>query len=115
MQLTCHMRSTHFLDGQAIAIKLSKQSEKVVKSIKKTVLEINEVLDVDEPPVTYEEAKDPMSSLYSATAVQSANLPASLKRQIIDWSCLKARCQEEMSMIKDEKGASFILFPTRLG
>ena len=104
MLLTCGMRSIHFLDCQAIAIKFSKQIEKVVKSIKKAVLEANEVLDVDEPHITYEEAKDPMSSLYSATAVQSANVPAFRKRQIIDWSCLKARCQAEMSMVKEEKG-----------
>ena len=47
--------------------------------------------------------KTPMNSLYSATAVQSTNvLPASLKRRIIDWSCFKARCEEEICMIKEE-------------
>ena len=74
-----------------------------MKSIKKTVLEANEMLHDDEPTITYEDAKDPMNSLYSGTAIQGANVPASLKRQIIDWSCLKARCEEEMSMLKEEK------------
>ena len=74
-----------------------------MKSIKKTVLEANEMLHDDEQTITYEDAKDPMSSLYLAIEAQVANVPATLKRQIIDWSCLKTRCEEEMCMLKEEK------------
>ena len=51
----------------------------------------------------YEDAKYPMSSLYSAIKVQGTNVPATPKRQIIDWSCLKTWCEEGMSMLKEDK------------
>ncbi|XP_031574572.1 uncharacterized protein LOC116308321 [Actinia tenebrosa] len=90
-----------YADGQAIATKLSKQIDKVVKSINKTLSEVNGLLPVDKQ-ILYVEAKDPKSSLYSTMTDGGTTVPATLRRQIIDLSCLSKRCEEETNMLKEE-------------
>jgi len=74
----------NFSDGQAIAIKLSKQINKVVKSIHKTLSDVNGYVADDIPKILYEDAKHPRSSIYSAVQEEGVAVPALIKRQMID-------------------------------
>ena len=96
--------STFYLsDGQAIAVKLSKQIDKVVKSIHKTLSDVNEYLADDLPRILYEDAKDPRSSIYgSAVQEEEDTVPTLIRRQIIDQFCLQNRCQEELDLLREE-------------
>ena len=101
--LRCYLLSIfYFSDGQAIAIKLSKQIDKVVKSIHKTLSDVNEYLANDVPRILYEDAKDPRNSIYSAVQEEGDTVPALIRRQIIDLFCLKDRCQEELDLLDKE-------------
>lgn len=91
-----------YADGQAIAIKLAKQIDKVVKSIHKTLSEINGCLPNDVPQILYDDAKDPKSSIYSEVQEEGDTVPALVRRQIIDLFCLHNRCQEELELLKEE-------------
>ena len=86
----------HFFlsDGQAIAIKLSKQIDKIVKSIHKTLSDVNGYLVDDLPRILYEGAKDLRRSIYSAVQEKGNTVPALIRRQMIDLFCLQNRCQE---------------------
>ena len=96
------MSTFYFSDGQAIAIKLSKQIDKVVKSIHKTLSDVNGYLADDLPRILYEDAMDPRSSIYSAIQEEGDTLPALIRRQMIDLFCLQNRCQEELDLLKEE-------------
>ena len=96
------MSTFYFSDGQAIAIKLSKQIDKVVKSIHKTLSDVNGYLADDLPQILYEDAKDPRSSIYSAVQEEGDTLPALIRRQMIDLFCLQNRCQEELDLLNEE-------------
>lgn len=74
----------------------------MVKSIHKTLYELNGLLPETNSEILYDEAKDPKSSIYSAIQEESSSVPATLKRQIIDLSCLTKRCEEEIAMVKGE-------------
>lgn len=91
-----------YSDGQAIAIKLAKQIDKVVKSIHKTLAEINGYLPDDVPRILYDDAKDPRNGIYSEVQEDGDTVPAIVRRQIIDLSCLHNRCQEELDLLKEE-------------
>lgn len=96
------MSTFNFSDGQAIAIKLSKQINKVVKSIHKTLSDVNGYVADDIPKILYENAKHPRSSIYSAVQEEGVTVPALIKRQMIDLFCLQNRCQEELDLLKLE-------------
>ena len=74
-----------YSDGQAIANKLSKQINKVSNSLQKTLCEFNALLSEDDQ-ITYEDAKDPKSSLYSTVRESVVTMPAavsaSVKREV---------------------------------
>ncbi|XP_022809734.1 uncharacterized protein LOC111346726 [Stylophora pistillata] len=89
-------------DGQAIAIKLAKQINKVAKSVLKTLSEVNGYLPNDVPQILYDDAKDPKSSIYSEFQEEGDTVPALVRRQIIDHFCLHNRCPEELELLKEE-------------
>lgn len=95
----CFLVELFLGDGQAIAIKLAKQIDKVVKSIHKTLSEINGYLPNDVPQILYDDAKDPKSSIYSEVQEEGDTVPALVRRQIIDLFCLHNRCQEELELL----------------
>ena len=92
-------RYPSILDAQAIAIKLSKQIEKVVKAIHKTLATVNELLN-EEQQISYDDAKDPKNNIYDTIVENNNELPASVKRQIIQLFCLRRKCEEEQIMVR---------------
>lgn len=74
-----------------------------MKSIHKTLFDVNEYLAHDSPRILYEDAKDPRSSIYGPAVQQEGDtVPALIRRQIIDQFCLQSRCQEELDLLKEE-------------
>lgn len=87
-----------------------------MKSIHKTLSEVNGYLPDDALKILYEDAKDPTSSIYSEVEEERDTVPALVRRQIIDLSCLHNRCQEELDLLKEEMNrlVSFIQNEIRL-
>lgn len=90
-------------DGQAIAIKLSKQITKVTDNVKKTIACHNAIQGA--AILTFDSVKDPSSDLYAN--VQSSSslvhaIPNSTRRTAIELHCLKERCGEEISLVTSE-------------
>ena len=73
-----------------------------MKSIHKTLSEVNGLLPDDNPQILYDEDKDPQSSLYYTIQEKGMTVPATLKGQIINLSCLSKSCEEEIDMVKEE-------------
>ena len=91
-------------DGQAIAIKLSKQINRVTDLLKKCMQNYN---SLGGQPITFENVKDPCGPLYSASSpaalLPTADpVPQSIKKQLIDLFCLQERCKEEVELLKKE-------------
>ena len=80
-----------------------------MKSIHKTLCEVNGYLPDDVPQILYEDAKDPRSSIYFEVQEEGDTIPALVRRQIIDLFCLHNRCQEELELLK-EKMILFVPF-----
>jgi len=92
-----------YVDGQAIAIKLSKQITKVTENMKRTITCHNVLPGV--AALTFDDVKDPSSDLYSnfQTSTPSGHAVANTtRRKVIELHCLKERCEEEISLIKVE-------------
>ena len=73
-----------------------------MKSIHKTLCEVNGYLPDDVPQILYEDAKDPRSSIYSEVQEEGDTIPALVRRQIIDLFCLHNRCQEGLELLKEK-------------
>ena len=87
-------------DGQAIAIKLSKQINKVTDNMTKTIACHNAIHGADR--LSFDVAKDPSSSVYAN--LQSSQLtthvvPSATRRTVIELHCLKERCEEEIALL----------------
>ena len=91
------------LDGQAIAIKLSKQITKVTDSMRKAISCHNAIQSA--VSLSLDEAKDPSSELYSNLQFPSSLthvVPDCTRRTAIELRCLKERCEEEISLLTSE-------------
>ena len=74
-----------------------------MKSIHKTLFDVNKYLVHDSPRILYDDAKDPRSSIYGPAVQQEGDtVQALIRRQIIDQFCLQTRCQEELDLLKEE-------------
>ena len=92
-----------YVDGQAIAIKLSKQITKVTENMKRTITCHNVLPGV--AALTFDDVKDPSSDLYYnfQTSTPSGHTVANTtRRKVIELHCLKERCEEEISLTKVE-------------
>lgn len=96
------------IDGQAIAIKLSKQITQKTNAIKATITKYNASLKALEDwvqslpeEIQFEQAKDPDSLLYSHLQNQPTNdnIPFTVKRSAIDLHCFLQRCKEEQELL----------------
>jgi hypothetical protein len=96
------------IDGQAIAIKLSKQITQKTNAIKATVTKYNASLDALEQwvrdlptEITFEQAKDPNSQLYAHLHLQhtSDTIPFAVKRSAIDLHQFLLRCKGEQQLL----------------
>lgn len=96
------------VDGQAIAIKLSKQITQRTNAIKATVTKYNASLNALEDwiedllaEIQFEEAKDPGSQLYCHLYLQPSNdnIPFTVKRAAIDLHNFLERCKEEQELL----------------
>ena len=87
-----------------------------MKSIHKTLSEVNGYLPDDVPQILYDDAKYPRSSIYSEVQEEGDAVPALVRSQIIDLSCLHNRCQEELELLKEEMNrlVSFLQNEVRL-
>lgn len=91
-----------YIDGQALAIKLPNQIGKVVTEMKRSLASFN---DLCENEFNFDEIKDPQSEIYSTVTqdqVYNSNVPTKIKKRLVELTCLKDRCQEELSMVKEE-------------
>ena len=90
-------------DGQAVAIKLSGQINKVVKHMNKGLISLNAAMDVSAKPLSFDDIKDPSGNVYGPELTnESSEVPASTKAKLIDLYCLIKRCQEEVIMVREE-------------
>ena len=100
----------YFIDGQAIAIKLSNQINKVVTAMRKFINSLNEVSNEQ---VAFESIKDPQADIYLPTgSTNNSSIPVSVKKKMINLLFTKDRCKEEITMIGDEM-ARFISFKSK--
>lgn len=82
-----------------IAIKLSKQINKVTDLLRRSLLTYNEMGST----LVFDEIKDPNSPFYGgSTSAGPTTTPASIRQQLIDTLCLKERCKEEIAFVKQE-------------
>ena len=89
-------------DGQAIAIKLAKQIDKVVTSINQGLVTLNKTTAGE--TLTFDDVKDPCSEIYSMCALpcSTSAVPGSFKSKLVQLLSLKDRCEEEEVMVKKE-------------
>lgn len=96
------------LDGKSIAIKLSNQITKVSRSMKKSLGLVNALGGLSASQLQFDDIKNPQSSCFKSipftcdSAGATPYIPQATRKQIIDISCLKERCYEEISLLKNE-------------
>ena len=99
------------LDGQAVAIKLSKQITQRTNAIKSTLAKYNASLKsledwVEGLPneIDFDEAKEPESQLYSDLNMETVqdSVPFTVKRTAIDLHNFVERCKEEQELLGRE-------------
>ena len=91
------------LDGQTIAIKLSKPITKVTDNMKKAIACHNAIPGA--ATLTFDAVKDPSSDLYAnlqSPPSLTHVVPNSTRRTAIKLHCLKERCEEEIALLKTE-------------
>lgn len=105
--LTCIFKDFQFInsfvsDGQAIAIKLSTQIDKVVNSMNQGLATLNGLMG--DEMVTFEDIKDPSGELYCQLNLSNDtnNVPADIKKKLVHLMCLEDRCKEEKILVKEE-------------
>lgn len=89
-------------DGQAIAIKLANQIDKVVNSVKQELATLNGLSDNE--TVTFDEIKDPCGDIYFQhhSPKDASEVPSAIKKKLVQLACLLDRCKEEEVLVKDE-------------
>jgi hypothetical protein len=98
------------VDGQKIAIKLSKQITKKTNTLKVAVEKYNASLaswrdHVEGLPscLNFDDVKDPESSIYQDfKSDANEQVPFSIKRTVIDLHHVTERCKEEMQLVDIE-------------
>lgn len=92
-----------YLDGQAIAVKLSKQITKATESMKKAIASHNAIQGAS--TLSFDLAKDPSCELYanlqSCPHVEHV-VPNATRRMAIELHCLRERCEEEINLVASE-------------
>ena len=108
LKLQIHCMSTlifleiSFSDGQAIAIKISNQIGKVVNEMKRELSSFN---DLGKNEIDFMEIKDPQSPIYSSFLKNEPDgncIPTTIKKRLVELTHLLDRCEEELSMVKEE-------------
>ena len=92
-----------YLDGQAIAVKLSKQITKATESMRKTIASHNAIHGASS--LNFDLVKDPSCELYAN--LQSCPhtehvVPNATRRMAIELHCLRERCEEEIELVTSE-------------
>ncbi|XP_028412906.1 uncharacterized protein LOC114535788 [Dendronephthya gigantea] len=89
-----------YAEGQAIAIKLSNQIGKVVNEMKRNLASCN---DLCKNEYGFDEKKNPQSEIYTNTLQsQDSVIPTKIKHRLVELTYLQDRCEEELSMVKEE-------------
>ena len=102
-----------FLDGQALAARLSKQINKITKDLKKEVQTFNEVQQSNisdfQSPLSFDEIKDPDADFWCALETASFSevpdesfVPLRVKRKAVELCNSLDRSKEEQSLIMEE-------------
>ncbi|XP_068674926.1 uncharacterized protein [Montipora foliosa] len=93
---------TKYAEGQAIAIKLSNQIDKVVTSMNQGLATLNGLME--DEVATFEDIKDPGGELYCKLncSNDSDNVPAGIKKKLVQLMFLQDRCKEEKTLVKEE-------------
>lgn len=91
-----------FLDGQAIAIKLANQIDKVVNSMKQQLAILNGLMENES--VTFDDIKDPCGDIFAQvqSPTDASNVPSSVKKKLVQLVCFQERCKEEQDLVKQE-------------
>ncbi|XP_028414296.1 uncharacterized protein LOC114537451 [Dendronephthya gigantea] len=103
-----------YADGQAIAIKLGSQIDRVVANITRNVSLINGMNENDE--ISFDDVKDPNGEVYHGIVEPNieTGVPSRVKNRAVDLLCLKDRCEEEQNMVKKEMSTFIHFSPNRL-
>ena len=106
-----HVINTNFItDGQAIAIKLRNQIDRVVASINRNLAVLNGLMQTS---TSFDDVKNPLSDIYNVVVTSDAvdDAPNVVKEKAINLLYLKDRCQEELLSLTNEMSAlsSFLL------
>lgn len=99
--LHLHHTRIHVLDGQKIAIRLSRRINTVSKQLKSTLSKYNSGLN-DHQQLTWEEATDLSNELYKGIIFASTEIPSSIKLQAVQQHQRVARAKEEINRLKEE-------------
>ena len=91
-----------FAEGQAIAIKLSNQIDKVVTSMNQGLATLNGLME--DEVATFEDIKDRGGELYCKLncSNDTDNVPAGIKKKLVQLMFLQDRCKEEKTLVKEE-------------
>ncbi|XP_044181302.1 uncharacterized protein LOC114971817 [Acropora millepora] len=91
-----------YAEGQAIAIKLSNQIDKVVNSMKQGLATLNGLME--DEVATFEDIKDPGGKLYCELncSNNTDNVPAGIKKKLVHLMFLEDSCKEEKTLVKEE-------------
>ena len=90
-----------FSDGQAIAIKLSNQINRLVIQMKRFLTSLNGMTDDD---LKFDDIKNPQGEIYQPPNSQSTTsaVPLTIQKKLVNLQYLSDRCKEELSMIASE-------------
>lgn len=88
-----------FAEGQAIAVKLSSQIDKVVNSMNQGLAMLNGLME--DEVATFEDIKDPGGKLYCELKCSNNtdNVPAVIKKKLVNLMFLEDRCKEEKTVV----------------
>ena len=109
------------IDGQAVAKKLCGQITKATNATKQLIRQYEQGISVTSgskhpPKVNLQEALDVSSSLWAALdgSTLFGGVPYSIKRQIIEYTHMIARCSEEELLMKQEMRRVVSFFEQKL-
>ena len=107
-----------FVDGQAVAKKVSKTLDQATSSLKKLLCRFNtlKVSSSDATEIPFDEAKNPRT--YSDVCDQSKTsslMPTSLRHKLIEAHCLQERCVEEVDLLNEEIARLTAFYDDQIG
>lgn len=99
-----------FADGQAIAIKLGSQIDRLIVNITRNISLINGMNE--NVNITFDDVKDPNGEIYRGIVPRDieTEVPSRVKNKAVDLLCLRDRCEEELSMVKREMSSVVSFF-----